>query len=225
MTIHPVLPKGQNIAIAHCDGCGHEERLRCNYERHSARRKDDPGQPIQGQANKKLIASGWAVLRGRHFCPSCNAKHKAEKEAPEMSAKTTNVAPIRAADREQKRLIILALEDAYDAAAGKYIGRATDKTLAEDLGAGIMPGWVADLREEFFGPAGNEELDQLRAEVDQLTREAAQIRFNFDEAVKNFTKVCDKQYREPIDKITKQLEGLSARIEGCVSSHDKRVRA
>lgn len=54
----------------------------------------------------------------------------------------------------QKRLIILALEDAYDDTAKNYRKGRSDQTVAAECGDGISPEWVAQIRDEMFGPAG-----------------------------------------------------------------------
>jgi excisionase family DNA binding protein len=87
-----------------------------------------------------------------------------EKEQP-MESTPANVQGIRQPTREEKRQIIGMLDAAYDTAAGRYVGGETDKTIAESLGGGVMPGWVAEIREELFGPeGGNDELAALVAE-------------------------------------------------------------
>lgn len=58
----------------------------------------------------------------------------------------------------------------YDHKAGRYTGAETDKTIAEAIGGGCMPGWVAEIREANFGPAGgNEEIEAIRAEIAALS--------------------------------------------------------
>lgn len=73
--------------------------------------------------------------------------------------------PLRQPTRDQKRLIVAALEDAYDTKNQRYKGLETDKGIADMLGDGIMAGWVAAVREDMFGPDGNEEIGNLADEV------------------------------------------------------------
>jgi hypothetical protein len=73
--------------------------------------------------------------------------------------------PLRQPTRDQKRLIVAALEDAYDTKNQRYKGLETDKGIADMLEDGIMAGWVAAVREDMFGPDGNEEMGDLAAEV------------------------------------------------------------
>lgn len=78
----------------------------------------------------------------------------------------TKVTPLREPTREQKRDIMQMLDVAYDVATGRYKGADTDVTVATAMADGIMPGWVADLRETFFGPAG--ENDEMKRLADEL---------------------------------------------------------
>jgi len=71
---------------------------------------------------------------------------------------------LRQPSRDQKRLIVAALEDAYDTNQ-RYKGTETDKGIADMLEDGIMAGWVAAVREDMFGPDGNEEIGSLAADV------------------------------------------------------------
>ncbi|EBA11773.1 hypothetical protein [Roseobacter sp. CCS2] len=75
-------------------------------------------------------------------------------------------APLREPTRAQKREIMDLLDDVYDTDNECYQRGDTDETIAELLN--VMPGWVAALREDFFGPSGgNEDMtafkDELRA--------------------------------------------------------------
>lgn len=79
-----------------------------------------------------------------------------------------NVTPLRQPTAEQKRQIFEMLSVAYDATAGRFRDCESDVTVADALGNGILFGWVAQIREEFFGPDGrNEELDRLKADLDR----------------------------------------------------------
>ncbi|WP_147405737.1 hypothetical protein [Cereibacter sphaeroides] len=82
------------------------------------------------------------------------------------------LAPLRQPTREQKREIVAMLDMAYDTAAGRYRGADTDKTIAETIGPNIMPGWVAEIREDLYGPAGeNDEMQAIREELGKLQRD------------------------------------------------------
>ncbi len=79
-----------------------------------------------------------------------------------------NVSEIRHPTREQKREISQMLDSVYDTKAGMYQGRETDQTVASAMGGGIMPGWVAAIRDEFFGPSGeNGDMAALKFTLEQ----------------------------------------------------------
>lgn len=125
----------------------------------------------EGQAMAKLQKQGWALIRGKHFCPKCVADRRGKREDGTMQQKADTT---RKPSLEQRRLIIEMLVIAYDGAANRYRGNDTDKTIADALGGGIMPGWVAEIREQNFGPAGgNEEIDAIRAEIAAIRADAA----------------------------------------------------
>lgn len=199
------IKQGQGVSRAKviCDECGRDEVVACAYHRPSKRA---PSEPDEAQARKRVEGIGWAYVKGVLRCASCEAKRKSSSEVKKV-IKTQNVEPSRKADPKQKRLIILALEDAYDDTEKRYSGGSTDKTVAEELGGGIMPGWVAEIREELFGPAGNEEADQLRADIDALQKETARLIDTFK----------SEQH--------KKIEELRTRLDGVVQAHDKRVGA
>ena len=73
---------------------------------------------------------------------------------------------VRQPTREQRRQIVDLLGTCYDTKAERYIGTDTDKTVADCIGGGVLFGWVAQVREEFFGPdGGNDELESILADI------------------------------------------------------------
>lgn len=207
--------RGQEQALCKCDDCAAQAVVNAahgdtrGFARTSAGRNGRPVVSIknEGQVIAKLQSDGWAYVKGVLRCPKCEEKRKAkgawfdaraalaeiQKEAEVMAQ---NVTTLREPTPKQIRLIILALEDAYDDAAKRYRGTHTDKSIAQDIGDGIMPGWVAQQREKLFGPAGNEELANIKAEIEAVKADFAA-----------------------------RLAALEKRIGACVESHDKRVSA
>lgn len=101
-----------------------------------------------------------------------------------MAVKTTQAkSAVREPDKMQRRLIIQALEDAYDDQKQCYRSDSTDTSVAADLGSGILPGWVSQVRDELFGPAGNEEIAAIRQELKKLTEMASALSVRVDRAV------------------------------------------
>lgn len=154
---------GSPKAIAKCDDCGHAQYETCDYER----RADGSWKPNEGHVIHRLTKHGWSNVKGTLRCMACTLKRKAEKAMPE------NVTPLRQPTREQKRQIIELLGEVYDTDAERFRGAESDITVADAIGGGCMFGWVAEIREELFGPDGrNEELEALRADI-ALWRETA----------------------------------------------------
>ena len=117
--------------------------------------------------------------------------------------------------------IYVALASAYDLDAQRYRGHATDRTVAEAVGGGCMPGWVSALREAEFGPAGNEEVDGIRAELRRLDGVVAQAGRDFDAHIGRALKIKAAFETE----MKAELTALTRKIDRAVEAHDKRVRA
>lgn len=200
---------GDERAFCVCDACGAETSIPAM---HGGNGKWMPGgKPrlhLQSPAAvmDALRKLGWSHIKNRLRGPTCEAARIAKKDvAVDMKqAAAPEPAGNRQPNRYQKRLIILALEDAYDAAAKRYRGDMTDRNLADQLGDGIMPGWVSELREDFFGPVGNEEVEALRAELAALA--AAQV-----------------DLQKVLTDLGSRVAALTVRLNTCVGAHDKRV--
>lgn len=219
MSIIPT-PKGTDrspAAKAICDFCDHTEIVRADYERtaHGEFRVDE------GQVLKKLTHNGWSYIKKKLRCPACEAMRKphqpkpaAEEPMPEPTIASSND-DLRHPSREQKRQIVSLLTEVYDTAAGRYIAGETDKTVADTIGNGVMFGWVAQIREDLFGPdGGNEELEALEADFHQWSEEAAQIAKSCHENIqaalaglREFNKMRDK-----ISEMAPRIDALKAAI-------------
>lgn len=192
-------------ARAVCDDCGREEVATCDYE-HKAGHQWVPN---EGQMIRKMTGQGWAMVKGKLRCPGCEAKRKMNTK-PEVELKPeSTVTPLRQPTREQKRQIMSLLEVAYDTDAGRYKGTDTDNTIAETIGAGVMPGWVAEVREEFFGPdGGNGEMDALLAEMRAWVKARETERHN----AKVHLETAESILRTVDDKIV-EVAGFAKRVE------------
>lgn len=186
-----------------CDTCGHTELLTCDYEQFSPQKAT----PDVGQAHKKLVGKGWEVVKGHLNCPACKAERKSKhrKEAEPMA----QVTEIRKPTREQKREIIALLTEVYDTKAERYRGVESDVTVAEAIGGGCMFGWVAEIRDEMFGPDGrNEEHELLLADIRKWQAEA-DARIEQAEALLKEARV----YKEQVEALAARL-GHLVRIAG-----------
>ncbi|WYK05465.1 hypothetical protein DWF04_006040 [Cereibacter sphaeroides f. sp. denitrificans] len=182
----PRSARGVPQVTAKCDDCGAEQTITCDYERRPGNRWI----PNEGQAHRKLAAHGWTRVRGRLRCPTCKLDRKTiNPEETPMTTKPATIegkslaalAPLRQPTREQKREIIAMLDMAYDTAGARYRGTDTDKTIAETIGPNIMPGWVAEIREDLYGPAGeNDEMRAIRAEIEATQKTLDSLRKRLD---------------------------------------------
>lgn len=181
--------KGPSSAKVLCDTCARPEIVCCSYL------KGTPQRPNEGQIIKRMTRNGWSSVKGILRCPTCEAERKKKADKPKWLAaaedhikqearvnsitKTqtkaaTEAQALRKPTPDQELDIIEALLTCYDRKAKRYIGADTDKTVAEDIGGGILPGWVAEIREAKFGPSGgNEEIDRIRAEIAKMVSKAA----------------------------------------------------
>jgi len=179
--------------IAKCDDCGLAEYEACSYERASG----GAWRPNEGQVIHRLTKRGWSHIKGKLRCMACELQRKPQKEDEQVADKVTQ---LRQPTPEQKRQIFEMLGVAYDPKAGRYRDCETDVTVAEALGANIMFGWVAAIREEFFGPdGGNAEMENIRADLARWQSEATamqrQVTDTAAQLATAITKVSDMQRR------------------------------
>ena len=173
--------KGQSRAKVICDECSRDDVVPCNHER--GRGSTAPA-VNEGQVLRKIEQRGWALVKGTLRCPACEARRKAAAPRPQpetipdpaaMETAVSTAAEIqppalRRPTPAQKRQIIGLLEDAYDDDAKRYRNPTdTDRTLAEVIGGGCLWGWVAEIREELFGPdTRNAEINAIRSEMKRI---------------------------------------------------------
>ncbi len=158
--------RGFPEVICTCSECGAQKNIRCDTINRS--RDKTKVEPNVGQAVRKLSAYGWTFVKQRLRCPECEAKRReptVAKEPTIIEIAPPPAPPMRQPTRDQKRLIVAALEDAYDVPKQRYKDGETDKTISEMLGDGVMPGWVAAVRDDMFGPEGNEEMADLSKQI------------------------------------------------------------
>jgi len=201
-----------------CDVCGTTVQL--------GARLGDNSKEINNRTSiiRNLQKRGWTNIKSILRCPQCEAARKAPKKPPEKPPgalggtlaswddEDTQKEPEmdtqsepRQPTKEQKREILAMLDISYDADAQRYKGTDTDKSVAAALGNGIMWGWVAKLREEFYGPDGNETVELALKEV-AAWRESVDAKL---EAVRATVTELDTAKGE----IAKLLEKLTALVK------------
>lgn len=195
--IEAIKKGGAPRARVLCDECGHEETVPCAYH--------GPN-PDEGQIIKKLSQKGWGFVKGKIYCSVCEAKRKV---VPMKKPEPVTEHP-REPTRAQKREIMDMLEAVYDTDQERYKSGDTDETVSEVLG--VMPGWVAQIREDFFGPDGGNE------EIERLSREVATLVNKSNEMVK-----AGMTFEGEIKKLQASATSMSAALEKIKKAVGQRV--
>lgn len=100
--------------------------------------------------------------KGHHVCNRCITKEKENMAIEKMLPRE-----MTPADRRQ---IFREIDGNYDEKNSRYIGKATDETIANALK--VPRAWVVEVREDNFGPnGGNDEIEQIKSEIGQLRKE------------------------------------------------------
>lgn len=206
MTVEPFRDgQGYPGARVRCDGCGETVEVRVQHQR--TRTSSDHMKIHEGNLNRKLQAMGWSASGGKQTCPTClAAKRVKHQEEPVMTASTPDIPQ---PSRDQKREIKAMLDEVYDTKAQRYRGEESDHTVADTLGIERW-GWVTQIREDFFGPDGNEAKDNLIAEVRLKLRECdalgAKLHDEHDAIIKSL-----RDFNEKKTQLAQLLERLTAK--------------
>lgn len=117
---------------------------------------------------KKFSGLGWHIgpNANRDHCPACIRK-------PEPKVTYMKAEPPRVPTREDRRKIIDALEEHYDAGRERYKASWTDKALANKLG--LPAAWVAEERDRAYGPETNEQAANRTAETQAIREEMERV--------------------------------------------------
>ena len=124
--------------------------------------------------SKKLTQKGWLITKKAAICAACQSSLKL-KETCKLPP-----APIPSQPREptalDRRRIIRAIEDNWSDTDARYIGSATDKTIAAEVPGDIPWAWVKNQREELFGAIGhNQDFERALAELKAITKDAQKL--------------------------------------------------
>lgn len=158
---------GAMIARVICDQCGGKEEWRIAKL------------PEPDIVQRHFKVRGWIIKR-RATCPECNAK-KEKPMATVTRIEPKPAAPVANSDaaRKNKRLVIVALEDYFDEAARRYRDGRTDEAVAKELD--LAPGFVAMVREEFYGKlAEPDEIADLRERIASVTTLCTELHKRLD---------------------------------------------
>ena len=155
--------KGGRVKIT-CDECQTSIEVPCQYNLFKSINGGE-SRPDEGGVNKKMVAMGWSVVKGKHTCKTCKADRKAKKMVTKQASQKS--AALVDPSKKQKRDIISALGSYYDTEAGRYKGGETDASIAELCE--VMPGWVSQLRDDLYGPdGGKEDIEALISKIKAL---------------------------------------------------------
>lgn len=159
----PKKPGKDNHARVVCDDCEKSVEVACAYKN---RKPDEHAARTKAQ---QLL--GWQYIKRKLYCDACvrDRKQRGMKDQPEPPGQTP-----REPTREQKREIDDLLRDVYDIDAGCYRQGDTDETVA--AGLEVMPGWVAQIREDRFGPdGGNQEMSEIEEALQAMRVDLAAV--------------------------------------------------
>lgn len=165
-------------------------------------------------ATQHFQNKGWVVGGNprKDFCPvhASPAKRKGQKAMADTAA--TIADKPREMSREDRRIINDKLDEVY--AKDAYKSPWTDAAVAKDLG--VPRDWVAQVREQFFGPAGSNPL------YDEFLRETAQMEIAFracEEATARAEKAAADQRRAQGDfcKAMDSYRVLARKVEREIS--------
>jgi hypothetical protein len=167
---------------ATCVNCGHTQNTVANAQHYNDSGSDEREDRRIG---RKFIKEGWEVdlFGGKHICPGCRSpqaiKQQTLEKEHEMEA-TVVAMPVRGMSREDKRIVFQKISEVYVGEQAGYQPPWTDELVARDLG--VPRAWVAEIREEMFGPlASNSDIDDAVKAAQTLTNEMVAIRERSEE--------------------------------------------
>lgn len=189
--------------------------------------------------HKRLEERGWKVgkTEAKHLCPSC--KHRiapAKVIDPELGAKIKQLiqpqepamsqpavlteGPEPTLTRDNRRIILVKLEEVYVDEKIGYSAGWTDGKVATDLG--VPRAWVKSLREVNFGPEGvNEEITAAIKEANTVLTEIRKSQSRMEFLQKTSTdaiaeqKLISEQFRtiaRRADKIELTIVDLNSKV-------------
>lgn len=187
--------EGVSRAKVSCDDCAHSELVPCAYE---------GAKPNEGQVRSRMTNNGWSFVKNKLRCPDCEAKRKVVpmKSFDELESPIE----VRQATKAERREIMMMLTDVYDTDQERYRQGDTDDSVAEVLG--VMPGWVAEIREDLFGPdGGNEDIEALEAQIAGFRADATKLLDAATKANQAVVKSLEqaKDFQSQLSKIKKAV--------------------
>ena len=209
MTIEPIKGfRNEEQALCKCDDCCAEITVSAAHGTNKGGRSDWKKHLVlskPGQVIEKIQSEGWAMVKNKLRCPKCEAARKSQNSKPEEAPMKANITELRKPTPAQKRQIVEMLMVSYDTDNGRYRGHDTDKTVADAIG-GVMLGWVSEIREDMFGPAGgNDEMEKLTADMNLWMQE-----FNTD--FEAYQKRMNERFEKKSAEYLKRIEAIKKAV-------------
>jgi len=167
-SLHSIQIEGVNTRVAQvtCGHCSSTATMRNNTQAQGF----DVDSIVERRIAAKFEKLGWKIAKSPvgHRCPACfNAIKLAAVRKRESTMEKEKVvaiaAPPRSPSRDEKRIILAELQQNYLDEKRGYAADWSDKRIAEDLN--VPAAWVANLREENFGPNTSEAVTKAETEI------------------------------------------------------------
>ncbi len=144
---------------------------------------------------------GWFVGNGPRAdkCAQCQKSKKPILKVVKME--NAKAEPPREMSRDDRRIITMKLDDIY--ADQAYQAPWTDAAVARDLN--VPRAWVADVREQFFGPEGsNSEFDEFLAKAAPIIADLKNLHRSVHAQLEQAKAISAKV--DEIERIGKRIE-------------------
>jgi hypothetical protein len=168
------------------------------------------------QVPKKFAVKGWHVGHSPNHdkCPSCaeRARKKGSVHVLEVFEKgmermkvvaAIKADPPREMSRDDRRIIFAKLNEVYIDEKNGYDKGWSDKKIGDDLNVPLA--WVKTIREENFGPARTEEIDQVIVEARAVSQEIRDLNQKLTDLINAVKVASDRAAR--IERAAKDIEG------------------
>lgn len=220
VTYETRTPDHVSRAIVVCGGCGMAKIVPVPVSKAEKEKRTD----LKADVVRRLNQAGWRADTVSAICDKCTEQNR---QAAKKEAKMTSE---DGPTKEQKRQIVSLLSDVYDVDAECYCGSETDDSVAQTLG--LPPAWVADIRDDLFGPAGaNEDMARLHNDLHQIASEAKALMDQIREEVatvrvmhEDFELRQSRRHKQ-IDDLVKRAGDAQAALDKIVSGLSPRLKA
>jgi hypothetical protein len=205
-----------------CNACQYIEKVKTNTSQTGGAGSDDS--VIMRRVQDKFETLGWFVGKREQddLCPKCAGRTSlSDLVATDILAEVVLTSKPngsgRDLTREERRIIILKLQDVYVDEATGYSAMWTDVRVARDLNVPIE--WVAHLREENFGPLNdNPEVRNLATEMHTLADDVKHKSGEVQRLVANMSTLFDeaRKMQSEIQQIAQRMHQLEKKTSSLI---------